>query len=120
MTRDKSSTGPKDVGPTDDAPFLPLNRTCHWSKGYNPSPANIGVVASLYIHSAPALTSKYPLPFPREHMSNSMNLNSFRIRAGWSENSDGIGSSCMNTEQGDALLERKGSTAVDRSVSKKK
>lgn len=39
-------------------------------------------------------------------MPNSMNLNSFRIRRKWSGNSDGTGSGCMNTEQGDVLTER--------------
>lgn len=41
------------------APFLSLNRICHWPKGYNPSAANISVIRSLYIHSASALTSIY-------------------------------------------------------------
>lgn len=77
MTRDRSLTEAKDVGRTDVGPFLLLKRTCHWPKGYNPSPANISVISSHYIHSASALTSKYTSPFPSEHMSNSMNLNSF-------------------------------------------
>lgn len=81
----------------DNTHLLSLKRAHHWSKGYDPSPAEASVILPFYIPSAAVSTSKHPRPLLTEQKSNYCEYEQPQnTKADSSENADGIGCGGVN------------------------